>query len=92
MGCHLNSWTARAIFLWRDSEQWALFKHVEQYLTFLLQVCHYKLCGSCRMEPGRTQRMLFWNFCMTLLTHMSSQTDFLTVLHVDRTGHWTVMI
>jgi hypothetical protein len=27
---HLKSWTARANFLWRDSEQWALFKHVAQ--------------------------------------------------------------
>jgi hypothetical protein len=28
---HLKSWTARVNFLWRDSEQWALFKHVVQY-------------------------------------------------------------
>jgi hypothetical protein len=27
-----KSGTARANFLWRDSEQWALFKHVVQYL------------------------------------------------------------
>jgi hypothetical protein len=28
-------------------------------LTFLLQVCRYRLNGSCRMEPDHTQRMLF---------------------------------
>jgi hypothetical protein len=28
----------------------------------LVQVCHYKLSGSCRMEPGRTQQILFWTF------------------------------
>jgi hypothetical protein len=28
-------------------------------LTFLLQVCCYKFSGSCRIERGSTQRMLF---------------------------------
>jgi hypothetical protein len=27
-------------------------------LTFLLQVCHYRFSGSCRMQPGCTQRIL----------------------------------
>jgi hypothetical protein len=30
-GIALRSWTARAHFLWRVSEQWALFNHVVQY-------------------------------------------------------------
>jgi hypothetical protein len=33
------------------------------------------------MEPGCTQQMLFWTFCVTVLTHVSSQTDFLIVSH-----------
>jgi hypothetical protein len=39
------------------------------------------------MQDGasRTQRMLFWTFCVTLSTRVSS-TDFLIVSHVDRTG------
>jgi hypothetical protein len=41
-------------------------------LTFLLQVFRYKLNGSCRMEPGRTQRMLLWTFCMTHSTRVIS--------------------
>jgi hypothetical protein len=40
------------------------------------------LSGSCRMEPGRTQQMLFWTFCRTLSTSVSSQTDFLHISHV----------
>jgi hypothetical protein len=35
VGCHLKSWTARANFLLRDSEQWALFKHVAHYFCAL---------------------------------------------------------
>jgi hypothetical protein len=31
VGRHVMLWTARANFLWRDSEQWALLKHVAQY-------------------------------------------------------------
>jgi hypothetical protein len=42
--------------------------------------------GSCRTEPDCSQPMLFWTSCMTLSTHMASQTDFLIVSHVDRTG------
>jgi hypothetical protein len=57
--------------------------------TFVPQLlatgCRYKLSGSCRMEPGRTQRMLSWTFCITLSTRMSSQTYFLIVSHVERT-------
>jgi hypothetical protein len=82
----LMSWTARANFLWRDSERWVLFKHVAEYFMPHL-VCRYKLSsGSCSMEPGRTQQMLFCTFCVTLSTCMSSQTDFLIISHVDRTG------
>jgi hypothetical protein len=40
-----------------------------------------------RMEPGRTQRMLFWTFCMAISTRVLPQTDFLIVSHVDRTDH-----
>jgi hypothetical protein len=61
-------------------------------LTFLPQVFHYKLSGSCRMEQGRTQRMLFRAFCMTLSTCVSSQTDCLIISNVERTGPWTVLI
>jgi hypothetical protein len=64
------------------SEQWAL---LSMCLT-LLQVCRYRLGGSYRMEAGHTQRMLFWTSCMTLSTHVSSQTDFPIVSNVDRTG------
>jgi hypothetical protein len=38
------------------------------------------------MQDGARLRMLFWTFYMTLLTHVSSQTDFLIILHVDRTA------
>jgi hypothetical protein len=38
------------------------------------------------MEQGRTWRILFWTFCMTISTCLSSQTDFLIILHVGRTG------
>jgi hypothetical protein len=37
-------------------------------------------------EPGHTQRMLFWTFCTTFSTSVSTQSDFLIVSHVGRTG------
>jgi hypothetical protein len=40
-----------------------------------------QLTDSCRMEPGHTQRMLFWTFFMTLLTRMSSSSNFLIMSH-----------
>jgi hypothetical protein len=45
-----------------SSECYLSMLHNTLCFTFLLQVCHYKLPGSRRMEPGRTQRMLFWTF------------------------------
>jgi hypothetical protein len=78
VGRHLKSWTDRASFLWRDSEQWALFTHVAQYFVshVLVTIFRYKLGGSCRMEPERTQRKLFWTFCMTLSNYVSYQTSY----------------
>jgi hypothetical protein len=38
------------------------------------------------MEPGHTQAMLFWTFCMAFSTRLLSQSNFLIVSHVDRTA------
>jgi hypothetical protein len=48
--------------------------------TFLLQVCCYRFSGSCRMESGHAQQMLFWPFCIALSSRVSSHTGFLVVI------------
>jgi hypothetical protein len=46
VGRCLKSWTARTNFLWGDSEQWALFKHVAQYFCALPSCYRFAVTNS----------------------------------------------
>jgi hypothetical protein len=52
VGCHLKSWTARANFLWRDIEQWVLFKHVVQYICASPSCYRFALQTEWFMQYG----------------------------------------
>jgi hypothetical protein len=71
------------------------FKHVAQYFCSSRSCYRFAVTGSV-VHAGLSQaahsEMFFWTFCMTFSTRVSSQTDFVIVLHVDRPGPRMVLM